>query len=182
MVAECWNVKRPSITSRHERLFSKNRWQIIYLYICTDNIVSGIFFVPICLMTWQYHCYNTLFNTMLDQKCKTNKLTIHYNTLLNTMLGPNKYNKQTDHPLHPSMVSAPSSLLWDPSKQLFWLVLYCGSRRCRNSATDSFMYFSQHLVSCQLLYLGKIKHGHDLCRLLPQVQSGRVAFDVQLVP
>ena len=24
---------------------------------------------------------------MLDQKCKTNKLTIHYNTLLNTMLG-----------------------------------------------------------------------------------------------
>ena len=86
-MAECWNVKRPSITSRHERLFSKNRWQIIYLYICTDNIVSGIFFVPICLMTWQYHCYNTLFNTMLDQKCKTNKLTIHYNTLLNTMLG-----------------------------------------------------------------------------------------------
>ena len=181
-MAECWNVKRPSITSRHERLFSKNRWQIIYLYICTYNIVSGIFFVPICLMTWQYHCCNTLSNTMLDQKCKTNKLTIHYNTLLNTMLGPNKYNKQTDHPLHPSMVSAPSSLLWDPSKQLFWLGLYCGSRRCRNSARNSFMYFSQHLVSCQLLYLGKIKHGHDLCRLLPQVQSGRVAFDVQLVP
>ena len=155
----------------------------LYTYIYAQIIL----FLGFSLCQFALWLDNTIaiipLNTMLVQKkCKTNKLTIRYNTLLNTMLGPNKYNKQTDHPLHPSMVSAPSSLLWDPSKQLFWLGLYSGSRRCRNSATDSFMYFSQHLVSCQLRYLEKIKHGHDLCRLLPQAQSGRVAFDVQLVP